>query len=174
MMQAYKSAARKDIPAYHLFVTSGDIVELLWPFSIRNTGKNTSAESAFVKEIRRLEPLFRRNGHNPITLLNTTAKLELNFLRVILTIPAYHKYVESHDIVMFDPEKSPEIFRGLFKGTQKKLVLLNATAQAALTHHLDDPTSQSMSYQINQRVAQGKPQTSTRQASPRTRMWRTS
>jgi hypothetical protein len=27
-------------------------------------------------------------------------------------------------------------------------------AQAALVHHLDDPTSQSMSYQINQRAAQ--------------------
>src|SRR2546426_256426 len=77
-----------------------------------------------------------------------------NFARVVYAIPAYPHYVQSGDVVVFTPEKCPQILRALLRGSQQRLVLLNATAQAALTHHLDDPASKSMSYQINQRVAQ--------------------
>jgi hypothetical protein len=77
-----------------------------------------------------------------------------NFVRVIERMPAFHTHVENGDIVVLTPKNCSQHLRALLQRSRQKLVLLNAKAQAALTHHLDDPSSISMSYQINKRAAQ--------------------
>ena len=67
------------IEAYQLYIDHGDIVELSWPFSRREPHQHTTGlESQSVLEIKRLEPLFAKNGYHPLTLLNATAQLALS------------------------------------------------------------------------------------------------
>lgn len=87
-----------------------------------------------------------------------------DFLRACRHIPAYPEYLARSDIVSLEWDAikasidvgKPEwlswksVFRAL---NWNPLTLLNATAQAALSHHLDDLASQAMSVAINRQAA---------------------
>jgi hypothetical protein len=74
-----------------------------------------------------------------------------SFMRTMRSIPAYALYVEQGAIVELAwtalKLKEPQMcgyFQPLFRAVgYKPLTLLNATAQVALTHHLDDALSPS-------------------------------
>ncbi|MCK7581136.1 MAG: hypothetical protein MZV65_39570 [Chromatiales bacterium] len=90
-------------------------------------------------------------------------KQTAHFLRLIRSIEAYPLYVESGDIVELtkaDAEsalasgQADPILGSAFKATfGKPIMLINATAQVALTHHLDDEVSKQASVAINRRAA---------------------
>lgn len=86
-----------------------------------------------------------------------------HFTRLIRSIEAYPLYIESGDIVeltkadadaaLASGEAGPEMGPA-FKATfGKPIMLINATAQVALTHHLDDEVSKQASVAINRQVA---------------------
>jgi hypothetical protein len=90
-------------------------------------------------------------------------KQAAHFLRLIRSIEAYPFYVESGDIVeltkadaelaLADGEADPNL-GSAFKATfGKPIMLINATAQVALTHHLDDEVSKQASVTINRNAA---------------------
>lgn len=80
-----------------------------------------------------------------------------NFVRVIRRIPAYALHVAQGDVVEVtwsQVDSRAHILSPLFKSMgYNPLTLLNATAQAALSHHLDDEISKQMSVAINTAVA---------------------
>jgi hypothetical protein len=84
-----------------------------------------------------------------------------DFLRVLRNIPAYSKYVSHGDVVevSWNRVKSEGTqdslsFQPLFQAAGwNPLTLLNATAQVALTHHLDNETSQQISVAANTTIA---------------------
>jgi len=84
-----------------------------------------------------------------------------NFLRVIRAIPAYAIYVNHADIVELDwsriKAEANQILiylKPLFEAAgHHPLTLLNATAQLALIHHLDDELSQQNSVVTNTNAA---------------------
>lgn len=94
-------------------------------------------------------------------------KQAAHFLRLIRSIEAYSLYVESGDIVEVtkaDAEsalasgKADPNLGSAFKATfGKPIMLINATAQVALMHHLDDEVSKQASVAINRHaVSPGK------------------
>ena len=84
-----------------------------------------------------------------------------NFARLMRSIPAYAVYVRHGDIAELSwrdisEEANPNLIclRTLFQAVGfQRLTLLNATAQLALSHHLDDVVSQQMSVAANTQVA---------------------
>lgn len=91
-------------------------------------------------------------------------------MRLIRGIEAYGKYVEAGDIVeaTWDETKdsSDAKIASLIKSNSyKSIMLINATAQVALTHHLDDEMSKNASVNVNRHVAeQVRPKTALQQA----------
>jgi hypothetical protein len=86
-----------------------------------------------------------------------------NFLRLIRSIEAYPIYIESGDIVELTKadaelasasgQAGSELELAFKASFGKPIMLINATAQAALTHHLDDEVSKQASVAINRAVA---------------------
>jgi hypothetical protein len=84
-----------------------------------------------------------------------------HFIHVLRSIEAYATYVEHGDIRTLYWQQLKEeqpgnlgYFTSLFRATgYQPLTLLNATAQAALSHHLDDELSKQMSVAINTTIA---------------------
>ena len=78
-----------------------------------------------------------------------------HFLRLIRSIEAYPLYVESGDIVELtksDVETDPDL-GSVFKASHgNPIMLINATAQVALTHHLDDEVSKQVSVSVNRQA----------------------
>lgn len=89
-----------------------------------------------------------------------------NFMRLLRDIEAYHLHVEQGDIVvlLWHEIKSltsnsglvsnfNELKRLFAAAAYRPVTLLNATAQAALSHHLDDELNKQMSVAINTQAA---------------------
>jgi len=87
-----------------------------------------------------------------------------HFLHLLRSIESYHIYVEKGDIVELDWEhvraRKSELtsnwgcYQSLFRCSgYQPLTFLNATAQLALSHHLDDEISQQISVAANTTVA---------------------
>jgi hypothetical protein len=94
-----------------------------------------------------------------------THKRHDNFLRVVRAMPIYHLLVERGDIVEllwtdFVAQTQDMSFEGIalrraFEAVKRhRLILLNATAQLELTHHLDDEPSKTLAYVQNKLVAE--------------------
>lgn len=82
-----------------------------------------------------------------------------HFNRLIKSLETYSDYVSRNDIVelewglITDPDFGS--VDHLFKETRKKpIMLISATAQIALTHHLDDEISRQASVNVNAKAAQ--------------------
>lgn len=91
-----------------------------------------------------------------------------DFNRLIRSIETYQNYVDRSDIIdleykplkaltdaLFAPVK--EIFKA---SNYNPIMLINATAQIALTHHLDDEVSKSISVAANESTAKRQPKNS--------------
>ncbi|MCJ8337558.1 MAG: hypothetical protein MJK10_03720 [Pseudomonadales bacterium] len=87
-----------------------------------------------------------------------------DFMRLIRSIEAYSNYIDAGDIVELTREeagaaaapalKTDPKLGSVFKATfGKPIMLINATAQIALTHHLDDEISKQTSVNVNRRTA---------------------
>jgi hypothetical protein len=82
-----------------------------------------------------------------------------DFARLLRSIEAYSLYVEAGDILELVYQKvednsRKQILLSLWKSVAyNPLTLLNATAQLALSHHLDDELSKQMSVAVNKKVA---------------------
>lgn len=84
-----------------------------------------------------------------------------HFNRLIRSIEAYQNYIDRGDIVELDwksfkNQSDPNFgsVKLLFEATQyKPIMLINATMQLALSHHLDDEISKSMSVAVNTQAA---------------------
>lgn len=79
-----------------------------------------------------------------------------HFNRLIRNIETYPDYVVRRDIVELtkESEAGPD-FGPVFKASYgKPIMLINATAQVALTHHLDDEVSKLISIGVNAKTAQ--------------------
>ncbi len=87
-----------------------------------------------------------------------------DFIRLIRSIETYQNYVKVGDIVELtkdkaNPESGPASEADAkialaFKATfGKPIMLINATAQVALTHHLDDEVSKNASVNVNRNAA---------------------
>ena len=92
-----------------------------------------------------------------------------HFLRLLRSIETYATYVQNKDIVEItykrtDSDQSQNgisEFLSLFQATgYRPLTLLNATAQLAMSHHLDDELSKQMSVTTNTIVARQEQTTS--------------
>jgi hypothetical protein len=59
-------------------------------------------------------------------------------------VPAYQTHIDAEDLVILTPENLPQELSGVLRGGRSVLVLLNQTAQAALTHHLDEGVGYSL------------------------------
>jgi len=80
-------------------------------------------------------------------------------MRLIRGIEAYGKYVEAGDIVeaTWDETKDSsdaEIASLIKSNSYKSIMLINATAQVALTHHLDDEMSKNASVNVKGHTSQ--------------------
>jgi hypothetical protein len=90
-----------------------------------------------------------------------------NFNALIRSIESFDKYVEKGDIVELTwkslKDKSDLKFESLkvafVASGYQPLMLINATAQVALIHHLDDEVSKQASVSVNEQAAQRKPTT---------------
>jgi hypothetical protein len=80
-----------------------------------------------------------------------------NFLQAIRAIPAYEIYLSKKDIVELVWAKGKsgnDLVISLFKSVSyNPLTLLNATAQLALSHHLDDELNKQISVAVNTTMA---------------------
>jgi hypothetical protein len=80
-----------------------------------------------------------------------THKRHDNFLRVVRAMPIYHLLIEQGDIVVLEWDPAPQtrtqnLSSCLRRLQYNPLILLNATAQLELTHHLDDEPSKTLAY----------------------------
>lgn len=91
---------------------------------------------------------------------NDGGKYELlkNFNRLIRSIEAYQNYVDQGDIVELDWQLAKATGSNLepvFESiSYKPIMLINATAQIALTHHLDDEISKQVSVKVNKQASE--------------------
>lgn len=79
------------------------------------------------------------------------ARLE-NFNRLVRSLETYDDYIERGDIVelVYDKEISDSDLESLHKSTSyQPIMLISATVQVALTHHLDDEVSKRASVNVN-------------------------
>ena len=77
-----------------------------------------------------------------------------SFMRLLRNIEAFHLYIEQGSILEVVWDKDKPHFCGELKPLFQAagfhpLILLNKTAQAAMSHHLDDTLSQQMSVAVN-------------------------
>jgi hypothetical protein len=82
-----------------------------------------------------------------------------DFMRLIRSIEAYGKYVEGGDIVELkrDASETDADLASVFIANRgNPIMLINATAQVALTHHLDDEVSKNASVTTNRQAAAGQ------------------
>ncbi len=80
-----------------------------------------------------------------------------HFLRLVRSIAAYPKYIEAGDIVELTKDRADPDYGSVFKANYgNPIMLINATAQVALTHHLDDEVSKSASVKSNRQTAAGQ------------------
>lgn len=78
-----------------------------------------------------------------------------NFNKLIRGIEAYQRYLDRADIVELTRDEAGSKLEPAFKATfGKPIMLINATAQVALTHHLDDEISKQVSVSVNAKAAQ--------------------
>lgn len=84
-----------------------------------------------------------------------------HFLQALRLIDAYAMYCANLDIVELvwnDVKSGTYNLSSLFKTTSyNPITLLNATAQVALSHHLDDLASQALSVAVNRQAARKAP-----------------
>jgi hypothetical protein len=98
-----------------------------------------------------------------------------NFRRLLKSIETYSTYIDRQDIIELTwngvksgPTQDLSVWQPLFKASgYHDIVLINATAQIALSHHLDDVVNKQISVAANVTVARqatalpaGKPSTS--------------
>jgi hypothetical protein len=103
---------------------------------------------------RRVIALIRKHQSYLEEFWKVTFETSLN--RLIRGIETYQKYVDRGDIVELDwnsfkNQPYPDLgsVKLLFEATQyKPIMLINATAQVALTHHLDDEVSKNVSVHV--------------------------
>lgn len=84
-----------------------------------------------------------------------------SFMRLLRAIPAYQDHVTLHDIqevrwgaIKLDEPHLCGSFKGIFEVIGwNPLTLLNATAQIAMVHHLDDELSRKLSVAVNTKAA---------------------
>lgn len=85
-----------------------------------------------------------------------------DFNRLIRSIEAYQNYVDNKDIVELtwqEVKGTSAEFAPVFESTgYKPLMLINATMQLALSHHLDDEISKTISVAINTQAAEAAKQ----------------
>lgn len=87
-----------------------------------------------------------------------------DFMRLVRSIETYPQYVAAGDIVELtraDAERASASgetdadIASVFKETrQQPIMLINATAQVALTHHLDDEVSKNASVAVNRKAVE--------------------
>lgn len=95
-----------------------------------------------------------------------------NFLRMLRSLPLYDDYIALGHIeeLCYDKNSREQLnpkWIQLYKATgYKPIILLNSTAQAELSHHLEDEVSKQLAHAANARMAQeatrGLPPTSAR------------
>jgi hypothetical protein len=77
-----------------------------------------------------------------------------NFNKLIRSIEAYPLYVLGGDIVELTGTETDSNLESVCKATRRNpIMLINATAQVALTHHLDDELSKQVSVNVNEQAA---------------------
>lgn len=80
-----------------------------------------------------------------------------DFMRLIRSIETFNDYIKQRDIIEVYKEEADADLASVFKATYgKPIMLINATAQVALTHHLDDEVSQNASVNVNRQAASEK------------------
>lgn len=84
-----------------------------------------------------------------------------DFNRLIRSIEAYPNYIEKGDIVELNWQVAKQItsadFAPVFESiSYNPIMLINATAQVALTHHLDDEISKQVSVSVNTNATKEK------------------
>ena len=92
-------------------------------------------------------------------------KLIGDFTRLIRAMEAFDKYVERRDIVELDWKSMKDKTDGpnaslksaFVAAGYQPLMLINATAQVALLHHLDDEVSKQASVAVNEQAVQRRP-----------------
>ena len=85
-----------------------------------------------------------------------------NFNKLVRGIEAYKEYADKADIVELNKSETGSDLEPVFKATRgNPIMLINATAQVALTHHLDDEVSKSVSVAVNEQTAKQLPTTAT-------------
>ncbi len=80
-----------------------------------------------------------------------------DFMRLVRSIETYPQYVESGDLVELtkDSVKTDANLASVFKVNHgNPVMLINATAQVALTHHLDDAVSKNASVNVNRKAVE--------------------
>lgn len=101
--------------------------------------------------------MYRNNSD-----MNGKYKQTGTFLRLVRSIPTYDKYIRDGDIVEIewkDVKDSTDAdlasVKELFKSNNyNPIMLINATAQVALTHHLDDEVSKKASVAVNKNAVE--------------------
>jgi hypothetical protein len=88
-------------------------------------------------------------------------KRPADFMRLVRSIEAYQSYIDAGDIIELlwedcKQDGNAEIALLLKSNSYKPIMLINATAQVALTHHLDDEVSKNASVNANRQVATGQ------------------
>ena len=79
-----------------------------------------------------------------------------NFNKLIRSLETYENYVATKDIVELardDKGRGSNLESLIISNSYNPIMLINATAQVALTHHLDDEISKSASISINTKAA---------------------
>jgi hypothetical protein len=97
-----------------------------------------------------LHSIYKSNAGEKYSLLK-------NFNRLIRSIEAYQLYLNNGDIVELtwqDAKATGSEFEPVFESIgYKPLMLINATMQLALSHHLDDEISKTISVAVNSQAA---------------------
>jgi len=79
-----------------------------------------------------------------------------HFNRLIRSIETYKNYLDSMDIIELSGKETAPELGAVCKATKRNpIMLINATAQVALTHHLDDAVSKQASVSVNTKAATG-------------------
>lgn len=94
--------------------------------------------------------MYRNNSN-----MNGKYKRAGDFMRLIRNLETYQLYVDSADIVEITKEEANANLASAFKATfGKPIMLISATAQVALTHHLDDEVSKKASVAVNRHAVE--------------------
>jgi hypothetical protein len=126
--------------------------------------KSISIEGQQYFTSQRLHADYLRNGAEQG--ITTKYHRHHDYLRIIRSIPNYSILVENADVVIADKKQLRtsndalkqtllSLLEPLFRANDhKRLILLNATAQLELTHHLDDLLNQEIAYRHSHQTAE--------------------